>query len=164
MIKFFKIIVFIFIFPLLSTKIYSADVIGKSTDTIDKSKKVLKSLTRKSLKDKEIKVFLSKYVITINDEKEDGIVTYYFDDKIYKRYKNLELISEDKWKVAYLDKKLKIYYGDNKATWKIQLGKKNIIHIKEKIASLGKDYIFSYKDKTDFHVALEEKKVKDEKN
>jgi hypothetical protein len=158
--KTIKIVIFLFVFPLLGTNAYSADVIGKGTDTIDKSKKVLKSLTRKSLKDKEIKDFLSKYVITIDDERGDGIVIYYFDDKIYKRYKELEFISEDKWKVSYLDKKLKIYYGDKKVTWKIQPGKKNIINIKEKITSTGKEYHFSYQDKTDYHVALEGQKLK----
>ena len=49
-------------------------------------KDVLKKLIKTSLKEKnEIKNFLSEYVITIDDERGDGIVTYYFEDKIYKR-------------------------------------------------------------------------------
>ena len=60
-------------------------------------KNVFKTLTRKSLTKEESKEFLYEYVIIINDERGDGLVTYYFDDGFYKRYKGLELISKDKW-------------------------------------------------------------------
>ena len=48
----------------------------------------------------------------------------------YKRYKDLEIISEDKWKISYLDKKLKIYYGKEKSTWKIQPAGESTIDMK----------------------------------
>ena len=122
--KVVKFIAVLLILPLLNTNINAVEVIDKGTETIDKikneGKTVLKSLTRTSLTDKEIKNFLSKYVITFDDERGDGLVTYYFDDKVYKRYKDLELVSEGKWKVSYLDKKLKIFYGFTmkEMTWK----------------------------------------------
>ena len=160
-----KTLFILFIFFLTSISIQAADVVDKGSDAIEKitdeGKKKLKVLIRKSLKDKEIIEFLSEYVIIINDEKGDGFVTYFFEDKVYKRYKDFKLISEDKWKVSYLDKKLKIYIGENKETWKIQPSKiKNIILIKKKLTSIGKPYAFSYESKTDFHVSLEEKKLK----
>mgnify|MGYP001222323770 FL=1 len=159
--KIFSILV---VFSLLNTNIYAADVLDKGTKTIGKIKnesgKVFNSLIKKSLNEDEIKEFLSNYVITIDDKRGDGLVTYYFDDKVYKRYKDLELVSEGKWKVSYLDKKLKIFYGNEKSTWKIQPGKINTINIKNKITSLGKLYEFSYQSKTDYHVRLEEKKIK----
>ena len=162
--KVVKFIAVLLILPLLNTNINAVEVIDKGTETIDKirneGKTVLKSLTRTSLTDKEIKNFLSKYVITFDDERGDGLVTYYFDEKVYKRYKDLDFISEGKWKVSYLDKKLKIYNGKSKTTWKIQPGDKNMISIKEKITSMGKPYEFSYQSKTDYHVALEERKIK----
>ena len=43
-------------------------------------------------------------MIIIDDKRGDGIVTYYFEDTIYKRYKNLEVISEDRWKISRLGK------------------------------------------------------------
>ena len=162
--KVVKFIAVLLILPLLNTNINAVEVIDKGTETIDKikneGKTVLKSLTRTSLTDKEIKNFLSKYVITFDDERGDGLVTYYFDEKVYKRYKDLEFISEDKWKVSYLDKKLKLFYGNKKSTWKIQPGKINTINIKNKVTSLGNLYEFSYQSKTDYHVSLEEKKLK----
>ena len=36
-------------------------------------------------------------------------MTYYFEDYIYKRYKNLNPISEDKWMISKFDKKLKLF-------------------------------------------------------
>ena len=161
--NFLKIIFIFFFFLIFNTNHLTADIIKKGNKTINKitnqSKTVLKSLTRTSLKDKEIKKFLSENVITIDDERGDGLVTYYFDKKIYKRYKNLILISEDKWKVSYLDKKLKIYYGKDKNTWKIQPGEKNFISINKKITTMGKSYKFSYENKTDYYLKLEEEKL-----
>jgi len=159
-----KIFSILIILSLLSTNIYAAEVLDKKADTVGKIKnesgKIFNSLIKKSLTGKEIKKFMSEYVITIDDKRGDGLVTYYFDDKVYKRYKDLELVSEGKWKVSYLDKKLKIFYGNEKSTWKIQPGKINTINIKNKVTSLGKLYEFSYQSKTDYHVSLEEKKIK----
>ena len=115
MINFFKILTIFFYFFSINLNVQAVEVLDKSSETLNKitteGKDVLKKLIKTSLKEKnEIKNFLSEYVITIDDERGDGIVTYYFEDKIYKRYKDLEIISEDKWKISYLDKKLKIFY------------------------------------------------------
>ena len=163
MIKFFKILaVFFYFFP-INMNVHAVEVLDKGSETLDKittgSKGVLKKLIKTSLKEKEITNFLSEYVITIDDQRGDGIVTYYFEDKIYKRYKDLKLISEDKWKVSYLDKKLKIYYGKEKSTWKIQPAGESTIDIKTKLSFLGKLHRFSYPYKTDYNVLLEEKKL-----
>tara|TARA_B110000046_G_C12901919_1_gene359013 strand:- start:166 stop:663 length:498 start_codon:yes stop_codon:yes gene_type:complete len=162
-IKFFKILTISIYFFLNNINAHAVEVLDKGSETLEKikteSKGVLKKLIKTSLKDKEINAFLLEYVITIDDERGDGIVTYYFEDKVYKRYKDLKLISEDKWKVSYLDKKLKIYYGKEKSTWKIQPAGESTIDIKTKLSLLGKLHRFSYPYKTDFHVLLEEKKL-----
>jgi len=158
-----KILIISFYFFSINIHANAVEVLDKSTKTLTKIKTestgVLKKLIKTSLKEKEINKFLSEYVITIDDQRGDGIVTYYFEDKIYKRYKDLKLISEDKWKVAYLDKKLKIYYGKEKSTWKIQPAGESTIDIKTKLSFLGKSYRFSYPYKTDYNVLLEEKKL-----
>jgi len=158
-----KILIISFYFFSINMHANAVEVLDKSTKTLTKIKTestgVLKKLIKTSLKEKEINKFLSEYVITIDDQRGDGIVTYYFEDKIYKRYKDLKLISEDKWKVAYLDKKLKIYYGKEKSTWKIQPAGESTIDIKTKLSFLGKSYRFSYPYKTDYNVLLEEKKL-----
>ena len=158
-----KILIISFYFFSINMHANAVEVLDKSTKTLTKIKTestgVLKKLIKTSLKEKEINKFLSEYVITIDDQRGDGIVTYYFEDKIYKRYKDLKLISEDKWKVAYLDKKLKIYYGKEKNTWKIQPAGESTIDIKTKLSFLGKSYRFSYPYKTDYNVLLEEKKL-----
>ena len=163
MIKLFKILTIFFYFFSININVHAVEVLNKSSETLDKitiqGKGVLKKLIKTSLKEKEIKKFLSEYVITINDERGDGIVTYYFEDKIYKRYKDLKLISEDKWRVSYLDKKLKVYYGKEKSTWKIQPAGEGTIEIKTKLSFLGKSHRFSYPYKTDYNVLLEEKKL-----
>ena len=163
MIKLFKILtVFFYVFS-ININVHAVEVLDKGSETLDKitteGKGVLKRLIKTSLKEKEINEFLSEYVITIDDQRGDGIVTYYFEDEIYKRYKDLKLVSEDKWKVSYLDKKLKIFYGKEKITWKIQPAGESTIEIKTKLSFLGKSYRFSYPYKTDYHVLLEEEKL-----
>ena len=44
-------------------------------------------------------------------------------------------------------------------TWKIQPGKKNVINIKKKFGTVGQLYEFSYQNKTEFYLELEEKKL-----
>jgi hypothetical protein len=114
MINFLKIIILSCLL-INNTNLYAVELI----DTIkNESKSVLKTLTRKSLKKDEIKLFLSKYVILIDDKKGDGLVTYYFDDIFYRRYKDLNLISEDNWGFSKLGH-LKILIDNNKETWKV---------------------------------------------
>lgn len=158
--KFLKIIILTFI---LNSNAHALDTVEKTTEQItkakDKSKKIFKTLTRKSLNKEQTINFLMKYVIILNDEIGDGIVTYYFDDKIYTRYKNLEIISQDKWKISSSGK-LSIYYSNSKNSWRIQPSKENTINIKKPRTTIGKLYFFSYADKIDFYLELEEKKLK----
>jgi len=133
-----------------------------ATETINKikkqSKNIFKTLTRKSLKQEELRSFITEYVIHIDDNKSDGLVTYYFNDNTYQRYKDLVFISEDVWKITrsgYLE----IYNNKKKDRWKIQLGKENTINIKEKKNSIGNLYLFLYENKTDYYIKLEEKKI-----
>ena len=154
MINFLKIIILSCLL-INNTNLYAVELI----DTIkNESKSVLKTLTRKSLKKDEIKLFLSKYVILIDDKKGDGLVTYYFDDIFYRRYKDLNLISEDNWGFSKLGH-LKILIDNNKETWKIQLKEPSTINIKKKFNSVGILYEFSYLDKINFYINLEEKKL-----
>ena len=124
----------------------------------NESKNVFKTLTKKSLKKEKLKIFILNYVIIIDDKRGDGFVTYFFDDLTYRRYKDLNLLSEDKWIISRTGK-LKLFFNNNKETWKIQPGKNNTINIKKELTSIGKLYKFSYKDKTNFHIDLEEKKI-----
>jgi len=141
---------------------YNTNTFGiESVDKIKKkSKNVFKTLTRKSLNKFEILEFISTFVIVIDDNRGNGVVTYYFEDNIYKRYNGLNLISEDRWNISKLGH-LKIFYKKEKNIWKIQPAKNNTINIKKKFGDLGKLYEFSYEDKTDFYLLLEEKKISD---
>ena len=121
----------------------------------DQSKNIFKTLTRKSLKKAEVIEFLSEYIIIIDDKRGDGLVTYYFEDAFYKRYKDLELISEDRWSFSILGH-LKMFNNNNKEIWKIQPEKINTINIKKKLNPVGELHEFSYQDKTDFYIELEE--------
>ena len=105
----------------------------EAVDKIKKeSKNIFKTLTRKSLTKPEVINFLNKNVIIFDDNRGDGVVTYYFDDIIYKRYKNLELLSEGYWGFSKTGI-LIITNGNRKNRWRIQPAKKNTIRIKKKI-------------------------------
>ena len=120
----------------------------------------------KNLTKKETIKFLDKYAITIEDERSDGVVTYIFYDSNYKRFKDFKVISEDAWRFSKLGA-LRLFNKDIKITWKIKLGKKNIIRIKAKYDPIGKVYEFSYQLKEEYIESLnkheEEKLVKEKK-
>ena len=145
----------IFLFLNFSISAFAVEVIDKIKD---ESKSIIKTLTRKSLTKEETIQFISDYVIIVDDKKGDGLATYYFEENFYKKYINLEIISEDKWKFSRLGH-LVIYNKNDKFIWKIQTEKKNTINIKRKWNSVGELYEFFYKNKTDFYLALEEKKI-----
>ena len=144
----------------LSLFIYPANTLSKEviSQIKKKSKNVFRTLTRKSLTKKEVAKFLYEYVIIIDDERGDGLVTYYFDNGFYKRYKNLELISKDKWNFS-ITGFIKIFNNKDKEIWKIQPSIKNTINIKKKLKLVGKLHKFSYENKTDFYLKLERKKL-----
>ncbi len=153
--SFFLRIIIVFFLLNTDTSVLAADVI----DNVKKeSKNIFKTLTGKSLKKDELIIFLSNYVFLINDKRGDGVVTYYFEDTFYKRYKKLELLSVDKWRISKLGH-LKIFNDIDQYTWKIQPGKKNVINIKKKFGTVGQLYEFSYQNKTEFYLELEEKKL-----
>ena len=108
----------------------------------------------KNLTKKETIKFLDKYAITIEDERSDGVVTYIFYDRNYKRFKDFKVISEDAWRFSKLGA-LRLFNKDIKITWKIKLGKKNEINIKAKFDPIGKLYEFSYEPKEDYLERLE---------
>lgn len=90
--------------------------------------------------------FLFEYVIIVDDKRSNRIVTYYFKDDIYTRYKNLEIISEDKWLITRLGYLL-IFDNNKKNFWKIQPSKENKINIKKSIASVRKVHDFAYENR-----------------
>ena len=49
-----------------------------------------------------------------------------------------------------------MFNNKNKEIWKIQPSKENTINIKRKSNLIGKLYEFSYKNKTDFYLSLEQ--------
>ena len=125
---------------------------------------VLKAITGKSLNKKQTKKFLSQYVITLEDERGDGKVTYLFKDKNYIRYKDFKEISSGAWRFTNAGR-LRVFNADIKLTWKIILGKENNINIKPKYDLVGKLYNFEYQLKEDFLLDLENfnKKIEEEK-
>ena len=89
---------------------------------------------------------IGKDAITLKDERTDGEVTYIFDNESYKRYKDGNVISEDGWRFSKLGA-LRLFNGDVKLTWKIKIGKENLMVIKTKFQPIGKEYPFTYKQK-----------------
>ena len=78
---------------------------------------------------------------------------------LFKKFQNiLNLISENNWGFSKLGH-LKILIDNNKETWKIQLKEPSTINIKKKFNSIGILYEFSYLDKTNYYINLEEKKL-----
>tara|TARA_Y100000768_G_scaffold383924_1_gene366947 strand:- start:1424 stop:2788 length:1365 start_codon:yes stop_codon:yes gene_type:complete len=142
-------------------------------ENVDPVKNLLKTITGKSLNKEQTQKFLSEYVIIIEDERGDGLVTYLFDDRNYIRYKNYEQISTGAWRFTKTGQ-LRVFNQDVKLTWKIQIGKNNDnkINIKPKFDPLGKLYGFNYQAKEDFlselsdykeQLALEKKRLEQEK-
>ena len=121
----------------------------KIDQTIDKTTDFLKSISKRSLSKSETAEFLNNYAITLEDERNQGVVTYIFDEKNYKRYQDGKVISEDGWRFTNLGK-LRVFSGDIKLTWKFKLDKQNVIVIKTKFQPLGKEYPFTYQLKDKF--------------
>ena len=136
-----KIFSIVFIFVFLSSISLAKD---KIDETIDKTTDFLKSITKKSLSKSQTAEFLNNYAITLKDERTDGEVTYIFDSESYKRYKDGKVISEDGWRFSKLGA-LRLFNGDVKLTWKIKIGKENLMVIKTKFQPIGKEYPFTYK-------------------
>ena len=96
-----KIFSVVFIFLFLSSISIAKD---KIDETIDKTTDFLKSITKKSLSKSQTAEFLNNYAITLEDERNQGVVTYIFDEKNYKRYQDGNVISEDGWRFTNLGK------------------------------------------------------------
>ena len=124
-----------------------------------------KAISGKGLNKKSTEKFFAEYVLILEDERGDGVVTYLFNDKDYFRYKNYEKISIDAWRFTKLGK-LRIFNKKIKLTWKIKLGKENNINIKTKYDPIGKLYKFEYKLKDEFLNEIktyEQKKLSEKK-
>ena len=121
----------------------------KIDETIDKTTDFLKSISKRSLNKSETAEFLNNYAITLVDERNQGEVTYIFDENNYKRYQAGKVISEDGWRFTNLGK-LRVFSGDIKLTWKFKLDKENKIVIKTKFQPIGKEYPFTYQLKDKF--------------
>ena len=141
-----KIISFVCIFLFL---ISIATAKEKIDQTIDKTTDFLKSITKRSLNKSETSEFLNNYAITLEDERNQGLITYIFNEQNYKRYKDGKVISEDGWRFTKLGK-LRVFSGDIKLTWKFKLDKQNVIVIKTKFQPIGKEYPFTYQLKEKF--------------
>ena len=74
----------------------------KIDQTIDKTTDFLKSISKRSLSKSETAEFLNNYAITLEDERNQGVVTYIFDEKNYKRYKDGKVITEDGWRLSLI--------------------------------------------------------------
>ena len=132
---FFKILIFIGILLNFSFAETVDPVKELNKQIINLEKKIgssLKTLSKKSLNKKDTIKFISEYVLILEDERGDGKVTYFFNDKEYIRYKNFKKISSGAWRFTKTGT-LRVFNNDIKLTWKIKLGKKNNINIKPKV-------------------------------
>ena len=141
-----------FFFLALLTNISFAE--SKIDKALDQTTDFLKSVSKRGLNKNQTAEFLNNYAITLNDERTDGEVTYIFDSENYKRYKNGKVISEDGWRFSKLGT-LRLFNGDIKLTWKIKIGKENLMVIKTKFQPIGKEYPFTYKLKKLFFEEIE---------
>ncbi len=139
--KLSKSILVLFFLLFFSNISYSETKIDKA---VDKTTDFLKSVSERKLNKNQTAEFLNNYAITLKDERTDGEVTYIFDSESYKRYKNGNIISEDGWRFSKLGG-LRLFNGDVKLTWKIKIGKDNLIVIKTKFQPIGKEYPFTYR-------------------
>ena len=139
--KLSKSILLLFFILLLSNYSYGET---KIDEAVDKTTNFLKSVSKRGLNKNQTAEFLNNYAITLKDERTDGEVTYIFDSESYKRYKDGNIISEDGWRFTKLGA-LRLFNGDVKLTWKIKIGKDNLIVIKTKFQPIGKEYPFNYK-------------------
>ena len=144
--KFSKSILVLFFVLLFSNYSYGETKIDAA---VDKTTDFLKSVSKRGLNKSQTAEFLNNYAITLKDERTDGEVTYIFDSESYKRYKNGNVISEDGWRFSKLGA-LRLFNGDVKLTWKIKIGKENLMVIKTKFQPIGKEYPFKYKLKKIF--------------
>ena len=119
---------------------------SKIDKAVDQTTDFLKSVSKRGLNKNQTAEFLNNYAITLKDERTDGEVTYIFDNENYKRYKDGKIISEDGWRFSKLGA-LRLFNGDVKLTWKIKIGKENLMVIKTKFQPIGKEYPFTYKQK-----------------
>ena len=117
---------------------------SKIDKAVDQTTDFLKSVSKRGLNKNQTAEFINNYAITLKDERTDGEVTYIFDIESYKRYKDGEIISEDGWRFTKLGA-LRLFNGDVKLTWKIKIGKENLMVIKTKFQPIGKEYPFTYK-------------------
>ena len=109
------------VFNLCLTNVVSAsEEINKKIKELEKIiGSSFKSLVGKSLNKEETKKFLSEYVLVLSDERDDGTVTYFFDEREYFRYKNYQIISKGAWRFTK-NGSLRIFNRDIKLTWKIK--------------------------------------------
>ena len=119
---------------------------SKIDKAVDQTTAFLKSVSKRGLNKNQTAEFLNNYAITLKDERTDGEVTYIFDSENYKRYKDGKIISEDGWRFSKLGA-LRLFNGDVKLTWKIKIGKENLMVIKTKFQPIRKEYPFTYKQK-----------------
>ena len=119
---------------------------SKIDKAVDQTSDFLKSVSKRGLNKNQTAEFLNNYAITLKDERTDGEVTYIFDSENYERYKDGKIISEDGWRFSKLGA-LRLFNGDVKLTWKIKIGKENLMVIKTKFQPIGKEYPFTYKQK-----------------
>ena len=139
--KLSKCILLLFFILLLSNYSYGET---KIDDAVDKTTDFIKYVSKRGLNKNQTAEFLNNYAITLKDERTDGEVTYIFNSESYKRYKDGNIISEDGWRFTKLGA-LRLFNGDVKLTWKIKIGKDNLIVIKTKFQPIGKEYPFNYK-------------------
>ena len=141
--KLLKSIIMLFILSLFANYSFAESKIDKA---VDQTTDFLKSVSKRGLNKNQTADFLNNYAITLKDERTDGEVTYIFDSENYKRYKDGKVISEDGWRFSKLGA-LRLFNGDVKLTWKIKIGKENLMVIKTKFQPIGKEYPFTYKQK-----------------
>ena len=135
-------VISIFTFPIKS---FSAQddlfkALGKLGKELDKSVKSSAGLNKN-----DSEKFIIENEIVFDDKRGQGVVTYVFTKDNYKRILNGKELSQGGWRFSKTGA-LRVFYGNDKLTWKIYSDKKRI-NISKGLGDKGSTFSIKYMDK-----------------
>lgn len=135
-------VISIFTFPIKS---FSAQddlfkALGKLGKELDKSVKSSAGLNKS-----DSEKFIIENEIVFDDKRGQGVVTYVFTKDNYKRILNGKELSQGGWRFSKTGA-LRVFYGNDKLTWKIYSDKKRI-NISKGLGDKGSTFSIKYMDK-----------------
>lgn len=135
-------VISIFTFPIKS---FSAQddlfkALGKLGKELDKSVKSSAGLNKS-----DSEKFIIENEIVFDDKRGQGVVTYVFTKDNYKRILNGKELSQGGWRFSKTGA-LRVFYGNDKLTWKIYSDKKRI-NISKGLGDKGSTFSIKYMNK-----------------